>query len=98
MSTINIALTEVSNLASEIRRINTNIDDILSYAKREMMSLSNDWQSSGSDMIQNRFNYFSNRFIEQRDVIEAYARFLDFTVSSYDSLESTITKNASSIN
>ncbi len=98
MSAINIALNEVSNLAAEIRRINANIEDILNYTKKEMMSLTNDWQSSGSDMIQNRFNYFANRFIEQRDVIEAYARFLDYTVSSYDSLESTITKNASSIN
>ena len=97
MSSINISLNEVNDLSNEIKRINTNILDILNYAKQEMMSLSNDWQSSGSEMIRNRFQYFSNKFIEQKDVIDSYARFLDYTVASYDSLETTITKNASSI-
>ena len=97
MSSINISLNEVNDLSNEIKRINTNILDILNYAKQEMMSLSNDWQSSGSEMIRNRFQYFSNKFIEQKDVIDSYAKFLDYTVDSYDSLETTITKNASSI-
>ena len=97
MSSINISLNEVNDLSNEIKRINTNILDILNYAKQEMMSLSNDWQSSGSEMIRNRFQYFSNKFIEQKDVIDSYAKFLDYTVSSCDSIETTITKNASSI-
>ena len=97
MSSINISLNEVNDLSNEIKRINTNILDILNYAKQEMMSLSNDWQSSGSEMIRNRFQYFSNKFIEQKDVIDSYTKFLDYTVASYDSLETTITKNASSI-
>ena len=97
MSSINISLNEVNDLSNEIKRINTNILDILNYAKQEMMSLSNDWQSSGSEMIRNRFQYFPNKFIEQKDVIYSYAKFLNYTVASYDSLETTITKNASSI-
>ena len=42
-------------------------------------------------------NYFANRFEKYRVLIDAYAKFLDTTVSSYDSLESTITGNASGI-
>ena len=41
---------------------------------------------------------FSGKFIDESEVIESYARFLDSTVNDYDSLESTIVANASNFN
>lgn len=94
MDQIKITLNEVSNLASQIRLINANLDDVLDYAKRLMQDLNVVWNSDGATAIMNRFLQFSNRFNEESETIESYARFLDYTVSSYDSLESTIESNA----
>lgn len=96
MSDIKISLSEVSRMANELRRINTNLDDVLEYARNEMKSLNVSWISDGSEMIRQRFEYFSKKFIEESQIVESYAKFLDYTVSSYDSLESTITENAAS--
>lgn len=94
MEQIKISLNEVSDLACDIRRINENLNDVLEYVRSEMKSLSNIWDSDGSDMIRQRFEYFSRKFSEEKDTIEAYAKFLDHTVATYSSLESTISKNA----
>ena len=98
MEDLKITLYEVSQIANEIKRLNVNIDDSLQYVKREMDSLGTYWISDGSEMIKQRFNHFSNKFIEQREIIDAYAKFLDYVVTSYDSLESTIYNNASNLN
>lgn len=98
MEHIKITLGEVSNLANQIRLINTNLDDVLQYVKRLMNDLNGVWSSDGANAIQNRFLQFSSRFDEESKTIEGYARFLDYTVSSYDNLESTIEANAQTFN
>lgn len=98
MENIKISLQEVSNLSSSLRTINGRIYDLLQNAKQEMNSLSSIWDSDGSDTIRQRFNLFGNKFEDLKIVIDSYARFLDNTVSSYDSLENTINANASSFN
>jgi len=92
---INISLNEVANSASAIRNLNTKLDESLSYAYRLMNELGSVWQSDGQDNLLTRFNNFANRFIDESETIESYAKFLDRTVSNYDSLESTISANAS---
>ena len=96
MDNIKISLAEVSNSASQIRLINTNLDDTLNYIKQMMNQLNAVWNSDDATAITNRFMQFSRRFEEESLTIEEYARFLDLTVSSYDNLESTIQNNASS--
>ncbi len=95
MANINISLNEVSQTASQLRSLNQSIYETLNLMKKEMNQLDSSWISEGSQQIRNQFNLLSNRFEKQREVIDAYAKFLDFTVSSYDTLESTITANAS---
>lgn len=95
MDQIKISLGEVSNLANQIRLINTNLDDVLNYVKQLMNELNGVWNSDGATAIMNRFVQFSSRFEKESKTIENYARFLDYTVASYDNLESTITGNAS---
>lgn len=96
MEQIRISLDEVSEIASSIRLLNSNLDDVLAYVNRTMHELSSVWISEGAETLMNRFSSFASRFLKESETIENYARFLDYTVSSYGSLESTITANASS--
>ena len=97
MDQISISLNEVSETASRIRQLNQMMYDALSDMKKEMNLLSGTWISEGSEEIRSRFAMFAGRFDRQKTVIDEYARFLELTVSSYDSLESAITGNASGI-
>lgn len=95
MEELKISLSEVSNTATQIRNCNSSLDDILSYVNRKMNDLNSIWLSDGQEMLLSRFQKFATRFIDESEVIESYARFLDNTVADYDSLESTIVANAS---
>lgn len=97
MDSIQISLQEVSNAASRISSLNRQIYDLLQAMKKDMNSLDATWISDGGNEIRMRFNLFSARFDSQRDVIDSYVRFLEITVSSYDSLETAITGNASTM-
>ena len=94
MDEIKITLAELSDTAAQMRNYNATLDDILSFVKKTMNDLQVVWESDGEYTLLNAFNKFSGRFIEESEVIESYARFLDDTVSNYDSLESTIVSNA----
>lgn len=98
MEHIKITLAEVANLASQIRLLNEQMQTVLNQAEKEMDQLNGIWISDGASAILMRFKTFTSRFIEEKEAIETYARFLDHTVSSYDSLESTIEANASAFN
>jgi uncharacterized protein YukE len=95
MNEIKITLPEVAETASQIRNYNASLDNILSYVSKLMNDLNSIWMSDGEEMLLSRFQKFANRFIDESEVIESYAKFLDSTVSDYDSLESTIVANAS---
>ena len=95
MEEIRISLPEVSETAAQIRNCNASLDEILSSVNRMMNELNSIWISDGQEMLLSRFQKFAARFIDESEVIESYAQFLDNTVSDYDSLETTITANAS---
>lgn len=95
MDSLKISLPEVSATASQIRQYNANLDQTLSYVNKIMNELNSVWLSEGEETLLSRFQKFSQKFIDESEIIENYARFLDETVSSYDSLESTIVANAS---
>lgn len=96
MERIQIDLAAVSDAARMIRSKNELLYDLLTQMKKQMNDLSAVWISEGSESIRARFQVFSSQFDVQKDIIERYAAFLDSTVNSYDSMESTITVNASS--
>lgn len=98
MEQLKISLPEVSQTASQIRTYNSNLDERLSYVNKIMNELNSVWLSDGEEALLARFQKFSQKFLNESEVIENYARFLDETVSSYDSLESTIVANASNFN
>lgn len=92
---INISLAEVTNTASSIRSINQILDTRLGEIKTQMTNLSSTWQSDASNTILANFNALAPKFEEYKNVVESYAKFLDFTVTSYDTTETAINNNAS---
>ncbi|MDO5440652.1 MAG: pore-forming ESAT-6 family protein [Erysipelotrichaceae bacterium] len=94
---IKITMPEVSNTASQMRSLNAQLDDVLKNITNMMNDLSSVWQSEGAETIVAKFKTFANRFVIESETIEDYCKFLDLTVQSYDSLESTITANASNM-
>lgn len=95
MSEIRISLQEVKDTADKLRTLNEEMLEELTNMEKEMNSLEGTWISDGSEEIRSRFAMFAKRFIDEKEKIDEYARFLDLTVSSYATLESTITSNAS---
>ena len=95
MANIHISLQEVQDTANQLRSLNMLMDAELNAMKSEMNRLDSSWISDGSLEIRNKFNLFSTRFEKQKETINQYAKFLDLAVSSYDTLETTITSNAS---
>lgn len=95
MANIQISLQEVQDTANQLRSLNMLMDEELNAMKSEMNRLDSSWISDGSLEIRNKFNLFSSRFGKQKETINQYAKFLDLAVSSYDTLETTITSNAS---
>lgn len=95
MANIQISLQEVQDTANQLRSLNMLMDEELNAMKSEMNRLDSSWISDGSLEIRNKFNLFSTRFEKQKETINQYAKFLDLAVSSYDTLETTITSNAS---
>ena len=61
MGDIKITIADVRNTASELRRLNTSLDNVLEKTKNEMRSLSAIWNSDGSEMIRQRFEHFSKK-------------------------------------
>lgn len=94
MEGIKITLPEVSNTASQIRNYNASLDETLSYVSKLMNDLNAYWHSNTEEMLISKFNGFASKFIQESEVIESYAKFLDETVSKYSSLEDTFTANA----
>lgn len=98
MDNIKISLAEVSECSKKISVLNDKMYDQLQTIKKEMNDLSSSWISESCETIREKFNMFANKFDLQKENILAYAKFLDLTVSSYDSLEISINANASNFN
>ncbi len=97
MDNLKISLGQVSDCAAKIRSCNNEMFEDLSRIRKEMDQTSGSWMSDGAEAIRSRFQQFAARFEQQKELIDTYARFLDRTVESYDSLETTITSNAQGI-
>ncbi len=92
---IHISLAEVSKTAGTIRTLNTSLDERLNEIKKQMNDLSSTWQSPAAETIRSKFNALVPVFENYKQIVESYAKFLDNTVTSYESTETAINNNAS---
>lgn len=92
---IKISLGEVSKTAGTIKTLNQSLTTRLEEMKKEMNNLNSTWQSDAATTIVQNFNALAPKFNEYHEIVEAYAKFLDNTVASYDAAETAINNNAS---
>ncbi len=97
MNNLHISFAEVSECAAAIRALNSQMYELLLKMKSDMNETNISWISDAGEAIRANFNRFAGRFDKQKETIDSYARFLDLTVSSYGTLESTMTSNAEGI-
>lgn len=95
MEHLKITFSDVHQAADTIRSCSMKIYDLLNNASYQMKQLESFWESEGSASIQSHYSQFSSQFEIQREIIDAYANFLDHTVQTYQSLENAINSNAS---
>lgn len=93
---IQITLGQLTQVAGNIRSLNSNLTACLEEIKAQMNNLSESWASESSETIRANFNKHATHFEEYRQVIDSYAKFLDSTVSAYETAETAINSNASS--
>lgn len=92
---IKVTTQVLTETASKIRTINSNMDNKLTNINEKMNALQNTWQSAASDDIRAAMNAMKPRFEEYKRVVESYAKFLDTTAQSYETTETTAQNNAS---
>ena len=93
---IQITLGELTQVSGNIRTLNSSLTTCLEEIKAQMNALANDWSSESSETIRSKFNAHAAHFEEYRTVIDSYAKFLDNTVTAYDTAETSINSNANS--
>lgn len=95
---INITLSEVSNHAQVIRSCNTQLFDLLSNAQASVRTLAGGaWQGDAANAIEVEIGDLMPKMTNYRDVIDAYAKFLDNTVKAYNETEAQVRGNASQL-
>lgn len=96
MEQIHIVLADVTKAAQEVRRCNKQLNQELMTMRKYMNELQSTWNSPAAETIRSKFNQMTPIFENYREVIENYAKFLDMTVSSYETCENAIHQSAAS--
>lgn len=90
-----ISTADVLATANSIRSLNDKLTAKLEEIQNEMRNLSNTWQSPAGETIRSNFDALAAKaFGNYKDIISAYATFLDNTAASYEATETQIQNNA----
>ena len=92
---IQISTQVLIDTATEVRSINTAMDDKLKEINKNMNLLEETWKSDAATDIRAAMNNLQPRFEQYKNVVESYAKFLDNTAQSYETTEGAIQTNAS---
>lgn len=94
METMNISLANMTSCANQIRQENGQLYQNLQEISVTMKQLAGFWQSPASETIRQRFQALLPVFDNYRTVIDTYAKFLDSTVLTYQSMEQQLNAEA----
>lgn len=96
MEELQISLAEVTQTSAKLRTLNQDLNTKLLDMNQQIKELESWWQSPAASTIQMKFNSMLPAFENYRSIIDAYAKFLDQTVATYESLETAINQQATS--
>ena len=94
MDQLQITLAQVTQTAASIRSQNQQLNSCLQEIGTSMNQLAAYWQSPASEKIRSRFHGMLPVFDNYRSIVESYAKFLDQTVSTYQSMEAQLNASA----
>ena len=94
METMNISLANVTACANQIRQDNEQLYLNLKEISAVMTQLAAFWQSPSSETIRQRFQAMLPAFDNYRTIIDTYAKFLDSTVLTYQTMEQQLNAEA----
>ena len=94
MDQLQITLAQVTQTAASIRSQNQQLNSCLQEICTSMNQLAAYWQSPASEKIRSRFHGMLPVFDNYRSIVESYAKFLDQTVSTYQSMEAQLNASA----
>lgn len=96
MEHLHITLEEVTRTSSLLRTENQKLNGCLQDIHRCMNQLTNEWQSPAAQTIHTKFQSMLPVFQQYQDIVENYAKFLDQTVLTYQTMEGKLKANAES--
>lgn len=94
MEIMNISLNNVTTCANQIRQDNEQLYSNLQEISSVMTQLAGFWQSPASETIRQRFQAMLPSFDNYRTIIDSYAKFLDSTVLTYQTMEQQLNAEA----
>lgn len=92
---IRISTQVLTDTATKVRNINTNLDSKLADINKAMNDLEDTWKSDAASDIRAAMNALKPRFEEYKAVVESYAKFLVNSAQSYETTEGVVQSNAS---
>ncbi len=90
---IQVQTQTLKNTASEMRKINKNLNNKLVEINKDMNSLESTWQSSSAMKIRQSMNKLKPRFDAYNSTVEKYCKFLDSAAKAYEDLEKVYGNN-----
>lgn len=96
MEQLQVTLASLTQTASSIRSQNQQLTNYLYEISGIMNQLSTGWKSPASEKIRARFQSMLPIFDNYQAIVESYAKFLDQTVSTYQSMETQLNASAES--
>ena len=96
MESLHITMAEVTHTASLLRQENQQLNTCLGDIHICMNQLTNEWQSPAAETIRTKFQSMKPIFERYHEIVENYAKFLDQTVQTYQSMEGKLNASAES--
>lgn len=96
MATLKVSTQVLKDTSSKVRECNEKLDEALQEINNKMQSLEASWKSDAASDIRAAMNALKPRFVEYKEVISSYAKFLNDTADTYEQLETTVQNNANS--
>ncbi|MCR1840074.1 pore-forming ESAT-6 family protein [Murimonas intestini] len=94
---LTITTDELRTASKNVTDLNGQLSERLEDIRRKLNSLKNTWESEGADEVMQQFNNLNPKFDQYKRIVDSYADFLMKTAEQYEVTESTVKKNAGTL-
>jgi len=94
---LTITTDELRTASKNVTDLNGQLSERLEDIRRKLNSLKNTWESEGADEVMQQFNNLNPKFDQYKRIVDSYVDFLMKTAEQYEVTESTVKKNAGTL-